>query len=78
MDLQILDVTLSGDVRVNKKELENIVKDKTLKEKMARMLSIKKMTLIPVVVSALVAIKKTQKEKKHLGYRKDFENVTKV
>ena len=63
MDLQILDVTLSGDVRVNKKELENIVKDKTLKEKMARMLSIKKMTLIPVVVRALVAIKLKQGKK---------------
>lgn len=44
---------------MNKKDFENIGKDKTLKEKMARMLSIKKMTLIPVVVRALVAIKLT-------------------
>ena len=63
MELQILDVTTPGDLRGNKKELENIGKDKTLKEKMARMLSIKKVTLIPVAVSALVAIKLTQGKK---------------
>ena len=55
-EVNIIDVAIPGDVRVCEKELEKIDKYKALKDEIARLWEMQKVTLIPVVVGALGAI----------------------
>ena len=55
-EVKIIDVAIPGDVRVCEKELEKIDKYKPLKDEIARLWEMQKVTIIPVVVGALGAI----------------------
>ena len=55
-EVKIVDVTISGDERVNKREVGKIKKYKVLKDEIARMWDMKEVIVIPVVVGALGAI----------------------
>ena len=55
-EAKIIDVAIPGDVRVCEKELEKIDKYKPLKDEIARLWEMQKVTIIPVVVGALGAI----------------------
>ena len=55
-EVKIVDVTISGDERVNKREVGKIEKYKVLKDEIARMWDMKEVTVIPVIVGALGAI----------------------
>ena len=52
-EAKIVDVTIPGDVRVNKREIGKTKKYKMLKDEIPRMLGMKKVIVIPVVVGAL-------------------------
>ena len=54
--VKIVDVTIPGDVRVNKRGIRKIEKNKMLKDEIARMWGMKKVTVVPVVVGALSSI----------------------
>ena len=51
-----MDVAIPGDVRACEKELEKIDKYKPLKDEIARLWEMQKVTIIPIVVGALGAI----------------------
>lgn len=54
--IKIIDNTIFGDVWVNKSGVRKIKKYIMLKDEIAKMWSMKKVTVIPIVVGALVAI----------------------
>ena len=54
--IKIVDNTIFGDVWVNKSGVRKIKKYIMLKDEIAKMWSMKKVTVIPIVVGALVAI----------------------
>lgn len=54
--IKIIDNTMFGDVWVNKSGVRKIKKYIMLKDEIAKMWSMKKVTVIPIVVGALVAI----------------------
>ena len=55
-EVKIIDVAIPGDVRACEKELEKIDKYKPLKDEIARLWEMQKVTIIPIVVGALGAI----------------------
>ncbi|XP_063593739.1 uncharacterized protein LOC134770710 [Penaeus indicus] len=55
-EVKIIDIAIPGDVRVCEKEIEKIDKYKPLKDEIARLWQMQKVTVIPVVVGALGAI----------------------
>ena len=55
-EVKIVDVTITGDVRVNKRQVGRMKEYKILKDEIARIRDMKKMTILPVVVGALGAI----------------------
>ena len=55
-EVKIVDVTILGVVRLNKREVGKIEKYKVLKDEIARMLGMKEVIVIPVVVGGLGAI----------------------
>ena len=55
-EVKIIDVAMPGDVRVREKELEKIDKYKPLKDEIARLWEMQKVTIIPVAVGAMGAI----------------------
>ena len=55
-EVKIIDVAIPGDVRVCEKELGKIDKYKPLKDEIARLWEMQKVTIIPTVVGALGAI----------------------
>ena len=55
-EAKIIDIAILGDVRVCEKELEKIDKYKLLKDEIAQLWSVRKVTLIPIVVGTLGAI----------------------
>ena len=55
-EVKIIDVAIPGDVRACEKELEKIDKYKPLKDEIARLWEMFKLTIIPIVVGALGAI----------------------
>ena len=55
-EVKIVDVTIPGDVPVNKREVGNIEKYKILKDEIARTWRLKKVIVISVVAGALYAI----------------------
>ncbi|XP_063586885.1 uncharacterized protein LOC134764236 [Penaeus indicus] len=54
--VKIIDIAIPGDVRVYEKEIEKIDKYKPLKDEIARLWQMQKVTIIPIVVGALGAI----------------------
>ena len=55
-EVKIIDVAIPGDVRVCEKELEKIDKYKPLKDEIARLWEMQRVTIIPIVVRTLGAI----------------------
>ena len=55
-EVKVIDIAIPGDVRVCEKELEKINKYKLLKDEIARLWNVRKVTVIPIVVGALGAI----------------------
>ena len=55
-EVKAIDIAIPGDVRVCEKELEKINKYKLLKDEIARLWNVRKVTVIPIVVGALGAI----------------------
>ena len=55
-EVKVIDTAIPGDVRVCEKELEKINKYKLLKDEIARLWNVRKVTVIPIVVGALGAI----------------------
>ena len=78
-EVKIIDVAIPGDVRVCEKELEKIDKYKPLKDEIARLRKMRRVTVIPTVVGALGAIT-TQFEKcvKEVGIETLVEHVQKI
>ena len=56
-EVKIIDIAIPGDVRVCEKEIEKIDKYKPLKDEIARLWRMQKVTIIPVVFGALGAVK---------------------
>ena len=57
----IIDIAISGDIRVCEKEKEKMERYQELKRKIKRMRNIKSIKVIPVVVGALVSTSKKLK-----------------
>ena len=55
-EVKVIDIAIPGDVRVCEKELEKINKYKLLKDEIARLWNVRKVTVIPIVIGALGAI----------------------
>ena len=56
-EVKIIDIAIPGDVRVCEKEIEKIYQYKPLKDEIARLWKMQKVTIIPVVFGALGAVK---------------------
>ena len=56
MEVNIVDVTIPGDERVNERKVRKIVKYKVFKDGIARMWGMRVVIVIPIVVGALGAI----------------------
>ena len=56
MEVNIVDVTIPGDERVNERKVRKIVKYKVFKDGTARMWGMREVIVIPIVVGALGAI----------------------
>jgi len=55
-EVKIIDVAIPGDVRVLEKEIEKIEKYGPLKDEIARLWDMRKVSVIPIVVGALGAV----------------------
>ena len=55
-EVKVIDVAIPGDVRVIEKEIEKIEKYGPLQDKITRLWDMRKVSVIPVVVSALGAV----------------------
>ena len=77
-ETMIIDVTIPGDARVYDKEREKIKKYSLLKDEIASLWQMKKVTVIPIVVGALGIIStKFDKYIESLGIEIRIENVQK-
>ena len=78
-EVKIIDVAIPGDVRVNEKELEKIDKYKPLKDEIARLWKMHRVTVIPIVVGALGAITtRFKKFAREIGIEMRVEHVQKT
>ena len=74
-----MDVLIPGDFRVCEKEIEKIDKYKPLKDEIARLWAMQKVTIIPIVVGALGAItNRFGKFMKEIGIDIRIEHVQKT
>ena len=78
-EVKITDVAILGDVRVCEKELEKIDKYKPLKDEIAHLWKMRRVTVIPIVIGTLGVIT-TQFEKyvKEVGIEMHVEHVQKT
>jgi len=72
-EVKVIDVAIPGDVRVIEKEIEKIEKYGPLQDKITRLWDMRKVSVIPVVVSALGAVS-TRFQKLIKGHWSYFEN----
>ena len=78
-EVKIIDVAIPGDVRACEKELEKIDKYKPLKDEIARLWEMQKVTIIPIVVGALGAItNRSGKFMQEIGIDIRIEHVQKT
>ena len=77
-EVKIIDIAMPGDVRVCEKELEKIDKYKFLKDEVARLWNVRKVTVIPIVVGALGAITRFEKSIMEAGIQLRVEHVHKT
>ena len=78
-EVKIIDIVIPGDVRVCEKEIEKMDKYKLLKDEIARLWKMQKVTIIPVVVRALGAItNRLAKFVQEIGIEIRIENVQKA
>ena len=78
-EVKIIDVAIPRDVRVCEKELEKIDKYKPIKDEIARLWEMQKVTIIPIVVGALGAItNRFGKFMQEIGIDIRIENVQKT
>ena len=55
-EAKIIDIAIPGDARVNDKELEKIEKCQFLREDIGKLWKLKKATVLPIVIGALIAV----------------------
>ena len=55
-EVRIVDIAIPGDARVGEKEIEKVDKYKPLKDEVARLWNMRKVTAMPIVVGALGVI----------------------
>ena len=78
-EVRIVDIAIPGDARVFEKEIEKIDKYKPLKDEVARLWNMPKVTVIPIVVGALGAISnRFEKFVKEVGIHIRVEHVQKT
>ena len=78
-EVRIVDIVIPGDARVCEKEIEKIDKYKPLKDEVARLWNMRKVTVIPIVVGALGAISnRFEKFVMEVGIRIRVEHVQKA
>ena len=77
-EVKIIDIAMPGDVRVCEKELEKIDKYKFLKDEVARLWNVRKVTVIPIVVGALGAITRFEKSIMEAEIQLRVEHVQKT
>ena len=78
-EVKIIDVAIPGDVRVNEEELQRIDKYKPLKDEIARLWKMQRVTVIPIVVGALGAITtRFKKFVREVGIEMRVEHVQKT
>ena len=78
-EVKIIDVAIPGDVRVLEKEIEKIEKYGPLKDEIARLWDMQKVSVIPVVVGALGAVStRFQKFVKDIGITLKIEYAQKT
>ena len=78
-DVKIVDVAIPGDVRIPEKEIEKIEKYGPLKDEIARLWDIRKVSVIPVVVGAVGALSITfEKFIKDIGITLKTEHAQKT
>ena len=78
-EVRIVDIAIPVDARVCEKEIEKIDKHKPLKDEVARLWNMRKVTVIPIVVGALGTISnRFDKLMKEVGKHIRFEHVQKT
>ena len=78
-EVRIVDIAIPGDARVCEKEIEKIDKYKPLKDEVARLWNMRKVTVIPIVIGALGAISnRFEKFVKEVGIHIRVEHVQKT
>ena len=77
-EVRIVDIAIPVDARVCEKEIEKIDKHKPLKDEVARLWNMRKVTVIPIVVGALGTISsRFEKFMKEVGKNIRVEHVQK-
>ena len=78
-EVKIIDVAIPGDVRVIEKEIEKIEKYGPLKDEIARLWDMRKVSVIPIVVGALGGVStRFQKFVKDIGITLKIEYAQKT
>ena len=78
-EVRIVDIAIPGDARVCEKEIEKVDKYKPLKDEVARLWNMRKVTVILIVVGALGTISsRFEKFMKEVGKHSRVEHVKKT